>query len=90
MATSSDNAAHQIVIQYCFEGDLNPVQTKREIETIERHMCPGHWYTPGTKYMDGWSGEPIEESRGSPTKRNEKNQVMDVIREDRYLTVQCA
>ena len=53
-------------------------------------MCPGHWYTPGTKHMDSQSGEPIEESRGSPTKRNEKNQVMDVIREDRYLTVQCA
>ena len=37
MATSDDNAAHQIVMKYCFERGLTPVQTKREMETIERH-----------------------------------------------------
>ena len=29
----------------------------------------------------------MEESRGRPTKRVDKNQVMDVIRDDRLLTV---
>ena len=36
MATSDDNAAHRIVIQYCVERGLAPVQTKRKMEMIER------------------------------------------------------
>ena len=78
--------------QYFFEGGLNPVQTKREIETIERHKHVSRTlvYTWHKRFKDSWSGEPMEESRGRPTKRNEKNRVMGVIREDRYLTVQFA
>ena len=49
MTTSDELAAYRIVIQYCFEGDLTRLQTKREMETInDTNMCPGHWYTLGT------------------------------------------
>ena len=44
-------------------------------------------YTWHKRFMDCWSGEPVEESRGRPTKRNNKNQVTDVTHEHRRLTV---
>ena len=53
-------------------------------------MCLGHWYTPGTKGLRScWSGDPMEEERGRPTKRDDKlkNQMMNVMCEDRRLTV---
>ena len=55
------------------------------METTERpkHVSQILVYTWHKKFKDSWSGEPMEESRGRPTKRNDKNQVMDVIREDR-------
>ena len=46
-------------------------------------MCTRHWYTPGTK---GLRIVGVE-SHGRPTKRNDNNQVMDIIREDHHLTV---
>ena len=84
MATSDDNAVHPIVIQYCFDRGLSPVQTKREMETTEQYnMCLRHCYP----FKACWSGEPVEESRGRPTKRDDKNQFMDVIYEHCRLTV---
>ena len=89
IATSDNNAAHRILIQYCFEESLTPVETKREMETIERHKHVSQTlvYTWHYRFKDSPSGEPMEESRGRPTKRDDKNQVMDVIREDRCLIV---
>ena len=50
--------------------------------TTERHKhVSRHWDASGSK--DLRSGEPMEESRGKPNKRDDKNQVMDVIRQDR-------
>lgn len=34
---SDDNAAHGIVIQYCFKRGLTPIDTKIDMETIELH-----------------------------------------------------
>ena len=79
-----DNAAHRNVIQYCFEGGLTPVKTKREMETIERHKHVPQTllYTRHYRFKDSWSVEPVEELSGRPTKRDDKSQVMDVIREE--------
>ena len=89
MATSDDNAAHRIVIQYSVERGLTPVQNKRDMETIERHRHVSRTlvYTWHKRFKDSWSGEPMEEPSGRLTKRDDKNRVMDVIREDRRLTV---
>ena len=85
MPTSDDNTAHRMVIQYCFERSLTPVQTKRENDT---NMCLGHWYTPGLqRFQESWSVEQVEGSCGRPTNKTTKNRLMDVIREDRRLTV---
>ena len=59
------------------------------METIEQHKHVSRTlvYTWHKRFKDSWSGESIEESHGRPTKRDDKNQVMDVIREDGRLTV---
>ena len=79
--------AHRIVIQYCFEESLTPVQTKKEMETIERHKLR-HRYIPGTiglrivRMVSQWKSHVVDRQ-----KETTKSQVMDVIREDRYLIV---
>ena len=87
MPTSDDKTAHRMVIQYCFERSLSPVQTKRENDT---NMCLGHWYmyTPGLqRFQESWSVEQVEGSCGRPTNKTTKNRLMDVIREDRRLKI---
>ena len=53
------------------------------METIERHKHVFRTlvYILHKRFKDGWSGNPMEEVRGRPTKRDGKlkNQVMDAI-----------
>ncbi|XP_062611652.1 protein GVQW3-like [Saccostrea cucullata] len=91
MATSADNAAHRIIIQYCVERGMTPIQTKKEMETIERHKHVSRTlvYTWHKRFKKGWTGDPMKEARGRPSKSDDKlkSRVLDVIREDRRLTV---
>ena len=53
-------------------------------------MCLGHWYTPGTKGLRMvrvvilWKRRVVDRQKET---KNLKNQAMDVIHEDRRLTV---
>ena len=61
------------------------------METIERHKHVSRTlvYTWHKRFKKGWTGDPMKEARGRPSKSDDKlkSRVLDVIREDRRLTV---
>lgn len=59
--------SQRIVIHYCIERGLTPVQTEREIETIEQHehVSGTLVYTWHERFKDGWSGDPMIKKRVS-------------------------
>ena len=53
MATSDDNAAHQILIKDCVSIDLIPIQTKIDMKTLDRHKPLSWTFTWLKRFKDG-------------------------------------
>lgn len=90
MTTSSDLSAQKVIIKYCVDRGLTPVQTKMEMDCVggPKKVSRTLVYTWHKKFREGLDMESTS-GRGRPKKDNSAlvKKVRDVIDADRRQTV---
>lgn len=89
MATSAEHAAHKIVIKYCADRGMTPIDTKREMERST--MCGNVSRTLVYRWHKRFSSglTDVSEKRGRPKKKDDHiiQLVKDAVDTDRRQTV---
>ena len=81
MATSDDEAAYRTVIRFCVELVMTPVETQRNLKSVERHanVSRALVYKWHGRFSKGWSENPDSSKRGRP--KNDEDSIVLKVRD---------